>query len=75
MDYVHLGTSGLEVSAIILGCMSYGDPGRGSHDWTLGEEEARPFIRRAPRPRRHDVRHRERVLARVERGDRGQGAQ
>src|SRR3978361_972855 len=47
MDYVHLGTSGLEVSAIILGCMSYGDPGRGSHDWTLGEEDARPFIRRA----------------------------
>jgi aryl-alcohol dehydrogenase-like predicted oxidoreductase len=47
MDYVHLGTSGLEVSAIILGCMSYGDPGRGNHDWTLGEEAARPFIRRA----------------------------
>jgi aryl-alcohol dehydrogenase-like predicted oxidoreductase len=47
MDYVHLGTSGLEVSAIILGCMSYGDPGRGNHEWTLGEEEARPFIRRA----------------------------
>jgi aryl-alcohol dehydrogenase-like predicted oxidoreductase len=47
MDYVHLGTSGLEVSAIILGCMSYGDPGRGSHDWTLGDDDARPFIRRA----------------------------
>ncbi len=47
MDYVHLGTSGLEVSAIILGCMSYGDPGRGNHEWTLGEDEARPFIRRA----------------------------
>src|ERR1700750_18987 len=47
MEYVPLGTSGLEVSAIILGCMSYGDPDRGNHEWTLPEDESRPFIRRA----------------------------
>ena len=47
MDYKKLGCSGLEVSAITLGCMSYGDPQRGSHDWTLTEEQSRPFIRRA----------------------------
>lgn len=47
MEYTRLGTSGLEVSAIILGCMSYGDPARGAHEWTIPEESSRPFIRRA----------------------------
>lgn len=47
MDYVKLGRSGLEVSRICLGCMSYGDPNRGDHGWTLGEESARPFLKRA----------------------------
>ncbi|WP_159940648.1 MULTISPECIES: aldo/keto reductase [unclassified Nocardiopsis] len=47
MDYVRLGRTGLEVSPLALGCMSYGDPARGSHDWTLDEEASRPFIRRA----------------------------
>ena len=47
MDYVKLGRSGLEVSRLCLGCMSYGEPDRGSHAWTLGEAETRPFIRRA----------------------------
>ncbi|NUU62261.1 aldo/keto reductase [Paenibacillus agri] len=47
MDYAKLGSTGLEVSRICLGCMSYGIPERGSHAWTLGEEESRPFIRRA----------------------------
>ncbi|HAM26555.1 MAG TPA: alcohol dehydrogenase [Microbacteriaceae bacterium] len=47
MDYRKLGSSGLEISAVTLGCMSYGDPQRGSHDWTLPEEQSRPFIRRA----------------------------
>ncbi len=47
MEYIKLGTSGLRVSQIVLGCMSYGDPGRGSHGWTLPEEQSRPFIRRA----------------------------
>ncbi len=47
MDYTRLGNSGLEISAVTLGCMSYGDPGRGNHAWSLPEEQSRPFIRRA----------------------------
>ncbi|ARC56825.1 L-glyceraldehyde 3-phosphate reductase [Frondihabitans sp. 762G35] len=47
MDYVRLGTSGLQVSAVTLGMMSYGDPKRGGHEWSLPEEESRPFIQRA----------------------------
>jgi len=47
MDYVRLGATGLEVSRICLGCMSYGDPNRGNHNWSLGEDEARPFFRQA----------------------------
>ncbi|VXC25422.1 aldo/keto reductase [Aeromicrobium sp. 9AM] len=47
MDHVKLGTSDLDVSAIILGCMSYGDPDRGTHPWTLPEEQSRPFIQQA----------------------------
>lgn len=47
MDYVNLGKSGLKVSRLCLGCMSYGIPERGAHAWTLGEEESRPFIVRA----------------------------
>ena len=47
MEYTRLGTSGLQVSRVILGCMSYGAPDRGAHPWSLPEEESRPFIRRA----------------------------
>jgi aryl-alcohol dehydrogenase-like predicted oxidoreductase len=47
MDYVKLGRTGLEVSRICLGCMSYGGPDRGTHRWSLPEEESRPFIKRA----------------------------
>ncbi|MDQ1653428.1 MAG: 1-deoxyxylulose-5-phosphate synthase [Cryptosporangiaceae bacterium] len=47
MDYVKLGSTGLDVSPICLGCMSYGVPDRGAHPWTLGEEASRPLIRRA----------------------------
>src|SRR5436190_675867 len=47
MDYVNLGKSGLKVSRLCLGCMSYGVPERGAHPWTLGEQESRPFIKRA----------------------------
>ncbi|WP_201865334.1 aldo/keto reductase [Microvirga soli] len=47
MDYVKLGRSGLEVSRLCLGCMTYGTPDRGNHPWTLGEEQSRPFIKRA----------------------------
>ena len=47
MEYVKLGTSGLRVSAVVLGCMSYGDPARGSHPWSLPEDQSRPFVRQA----------------------------
>ena len=47
MDYRNLGTSGLKVSRICLGCMSYGVPDRGAHPWSLDEEKSRPFIKRA----------------------------
>ena len=47
MDYVKLGTTGLDVSPICLGCMTYGEPDRGNHRWSLGEDQARPFFARA----------------------------
>ena len=47
MNHTRLGRTGLSVSRICLGCMSYGDPARGSHGWTLPESESRPFIRKA----------------------------
>ena len=47
MDYARLGSTGLEVSRLCLGCMSYGDPTRGNHEWTLAEDTSRPFIKRA----------------------------
>ena len=47
MDYVKLGRSGLKVSRICLGCMTYGVPERGTHPWTLDEEKTRPFIKKA----------------------------
>ncbi|KJD44064.1 aldo/keto reductase [Paenibacillus terrae] len=47
MDYVKLGRTGLEVSRLFLGCMSYGVPERGIAPWSLNEEESRPFIKRA----------------------------
>ncbi len=47
MRYVKLGRTGLEISPLVLGCMTYGVPDRGNHAWTLDEEESRPFIRKA----------------------------
>src|SRR5271166_5435213 len=47
MEYVKLGRTGLEVSRICLGCMSYGVPDRGNHAWSIDEAESRPFIKRA----------------------------
>ncbi len=37
----------MDVSRIVLGCMSYGDPQSGVHTWTLNEEQSRPFIKKA----------------------------
>lgn len=47
MRYVKLGRSGATVSAIGLGCLGFGDPARGTHSWTLREEESKACIRRA----------------------------
>ncbi|MGL4549992.1 MAG: aldo/keto reductase [Gemmataceae bacterium] len=47
MEYRNLGRTGLKVSRLCLGCMSYGAPERGAHAWTLGEDASRPFLRRA----------------------------
>ncbi|MFJ6656631.1 aldo/keto reductase [Streptomyces sp. NPDC091377] len=47
MQYVKLGSTGMDVSRICLGCMTYGVPARGAHEWTLDETAARPLIRQA----------------------------
>ena len=45
MDFVNLGRTGLKVSRLCLGCMSYGTPEW--REWVLPEEDSRPFIQRA----------------------------
>jgi 1-deoxyxylulose-5-phosphate synthase len=47
MEYRRLGSSGLKVSRIALGCMSFGDTSRGFSEWSLGDEEAQPFFQQA----------------------------
>lgn len=47
MDTVKLGRTGLDVSRLCLGCMTYGAPDMGAHPWSMGETESRPFIRKA----------------------------
>ncbi len=47
MQYTQFGNSGLQVSRLCLGCMTYGVSGQGTHDWTLDEEASRPLIRQA----------------------------
>jgi aryl-alcohol dehydrogenase (NADP+) len=45
MDYINLGSTGLKVSRICLGCMTYGS--KSWRQWVLEEEESRPFLRRS----------------------------
>ena len=47
MQYTTLGKTGLKVSQLCLGCMTYGEPDRGRHAWTLPEESSRPIIKQA----------------------------
>src|SRR6185437_8159396 len=47
VQYVRLGSSGLKVSRLCLGCMSFGGAPSGTFRWTLGYEEAEPIIKRA----------------------------
>jgi 1-deoxyxylulose-5-phosphate synthase len=47
MKYTKLGRTGLDVSRLCLGCMSFGEPSRGNHPWSLDEAKATPVIRQA----------------------------
>lgn len=47
MEYTKLGNTGMDVSRICLGAMSFGDPEKWIHKWVLNEEESRPIIKRA----------------------------
>jgi aryl-alcohol dehydrogenase-like predicted oxidoreductase len=48
MEYTRLGDTGLKVSRLALGCMSYGDPAtEGAHRWALADDDAQPFFRQA----------------------------
>lgn len=47
MEYVKLGNTGLEVSRICLGCMSFGDPQKWIHSWVLNEKDSRKIIKKA----------------------------
>jgi aryl-alcohol dehydrogenase-like predicted oxidoreductase len=47
MEYTRLGNTGMKVSRICLGCMTYGEPTRGAHPWSLPEAESLPFIQKA----------------------------
>jgi 1-deoxyxylulose-5-phosphate synthase len=48
MEHTRLGNTGLKVSRLALGCMSYGDPTTpGAHEWSLHDDDAQPFFRQA----------------------------
>lgn len=47
MQYNLLGKTDLRVSRLCLGCMTFGEPNRGNHAWTLPEESSRPIIKHA----------------------------
>jgi aryl-alcohol dehydrogenase-like predicted oxidoreductase len=47
MEYIKLGSTGLDVSPIAIGAMTYGEPGRGHPVWSLGEQDSRPLIKHA----------------------------
>ncbi len=47
MKYTRFGNTGLQVSRLSLGCMSYGDPALGPHPWSLDEKASRPFLEQA----------------------------
>ncbi|MBS0849015.1 aldo/keto reductase [Citrobacter sp. JGM124] len=47
MEYTKLGSTGLDISRLCLGCMTFGQPDAGAHPWTLAEDDARPIFRHA----------------------------
>ena len=62
MEYTRLGPSGLKVSRIALGCMSFGT-GEHAHGWALDDAAAAPVFRQARRARHHLLGHRQHLLA------------
>jgi hypothetical protein len=46
MEYIRLGSTGMKVSRICLGCMGFGDSTRWIHKWVLNEENSRPIIKK-----------------------------
>ena len=73
METVKFGKTGMQVSKICLGCMTYGSTKW--REWVLEEEASRPFIREALEKRHQFLRHRGRLFARRERGNRRPRAQ
>src|SRR6202000_1052195 len=47
MRYTKFGPTGMDVSVVCLGCMSFGEPDRGKHEWSLGEADSRAIIKAA----------------------------
>lgn len=47
MEYIKLGNTGMDVSRLCLGCMSFGDTEKWIHKWVLDEENSRPIIKKA----------------------------
>lgn len=47
MEYIKFGNTGMDISRICLGCMSFGEVLPGGHQWVLDEENSRPIIKRA----------------------------
>jgi aryl-alcohol dehydrogenase-like predicted oxidoreductase len=47
MQFIKLGNTGLDVSRLCLGCMTFGDAASGTHSWTLDEETSKPIFRHA----------------------------
>ena len=70
VEYTRLGLSGLKVSRIALGCMSFGDTSRGFNEWALDDEAAEPIFRQAMDLGDHVLGHRERIRLRHLGGDR-----
>lgn len=69
MQYNTLGNTDLRVSRLCLGCMTFGEPSRGNHAWTLPEESSRPIIKRALEGGINFFVYRQQLLRRQQRRD------
>jgi len=71
MRYIKLGSTGLDISPIAIGAMTYGEPDRGHPAWSLGEDDSRPLIKHALDTGINFFDTRQHVLAGLQRGDPG----